>query len=139
MQLGGVSFHHHGELRMADAAKLADMLARDMLREKPVPSRADVTTCHACGRAMTYHGPNGDVSGRFCSDNCRELYDAGSFSAHDPTYHHKNNQRWYRLPIGPQGFLSSASAAARPSTATDCGAARPSVRAPIVLAVRWSS
>jgi predicted nucleic acid-binding Zn ribbon protein len=55
---------------------------------------------------MTYRGPAGDNSGRFCSANCRELYDAGGFSAHDPTYHHKkDNPRWYRLPLGKRGFL----------------------------------
>jgi hypothetical protein len=88
---------------MTDTAKLADAIARDLVRE--APKRPVALDCHACGRAMTYHGPNGDVSGRFCSDNCRELYDAGSFPAHDPTYHHKNNQRWYRLPPGSHGFL----------------------------------
>jgi hypothetical protein len=82
--------------------KLADAIARDLMREAP---RREAPACHACGRAMTYRGPAGDNSGRFCSDNCRELYDAAGFPAYDPTYAHKGNPRWYSLPVGKHGFL----------------------------------
>jgi hypothetical protein len=83
-------------------AKLADAIARDLVRE--APRRQESPACHACGRAMTYRAPAGDDSGRFCSDNCRELYDAG-LPAHDPTYANKTNPRWYSLPIGKHGFM----------------------------------
>jgi hypothetical protein len=61
------------------------------------------TTCHACGREYTYRKPVGDDNGRFCSVNCREVYDAGA-PAFDPDYANKSNPRWYSLSIGPQGF-----------------------------------
>ena len=81
---------------------LADAIARDLLRRQEAPPRPDILTCHACGRGLIYRGPDG--CRRFCSDRCREGYDAGH-PAHDPSHHHKDNQRWYNLPIGKHGFL----------------------------------
>jgi hypothetical protein len=97
---------------MADAGKLADMLARDMLREQPEPYRAEVTTCHLCGYSHTYHGPNGDVSGRFCSDRCRELYDSNRFPAFEP--YNRHDQRWYSLPVLPGGFQIDCGGCGKP-------------------------
>jgi hypothetical protein len=60
--------------------------------------------CFGCGASFVFRGHHGDNSGRFCSDRCRENYDAG-LPAYDPDYASKLNPRWYSLPIGKEGFL----------------------------------
>lgn len=42
---------------------------------------SEIIPCFACGRTFVYKEPKGEESGRFCSDNCRQAYDAGF-----PTY-----------------------------------------------------
>jgi hypothetical protein len=38
----------------------------------------EVIACFSCGRGMTYCGPRADgSSGRFCTDRCRDYFDAG--------------------------------------------------------------
>jgi hypothetical protein len=79
--------------------KLADALKADLLRRTPKKSTS-IEQCFSCGRSFTYRGPVGDNSGRFCSDRCREWYDAGN-PAYDSDYLSKTK---YSLPIGPKGF-----------------------------------
>lgn len=43
-----------------------------------------ITECFSCGRSMVYRGPKADgTSGRFCSEPCRQWFDAGN-PAHEP-------------------------------------------------------
>jgi predicted nucleic acid-binding Zn ribbon protein len=79
---------------------LAAEIARGLLAERP--KRAPTPECFACGRTYVPKPMGGDD--RFCSDRCREAYDAG-FPPYDPTYHLKSNPRWYSLPMGKHGFL----------------------------------
>ena len=83
-------------------ANLTKAIERDLLAERP--RAAPTPECFACSRACTPKPPTGDDSTRFCSDRCREAYDAGC-PPHDPRYHTKGNQLWYRLPLGREGFL----------------------------------
>jgi hypothetical protein len=39
---------------------------------------ADLGRCYSCGAGMVYHAFTDDKSGRFCSDHCREWFDAGN-------------------------------------------------------------
>src|SRR5262245_34529530 len=55
---------------------LAAALKADLLRQSTSTPSSSVE-CFLCGRSYTYKEPTGDDSGRFCSDKCREAYDAG--------------------------------------------------------------
>jgi hypothetical protein len=45
---------------------------------QPATTTSDVLTCFSCGRGFSYSGPRPDSgSGRFCSTNCRDYFDAG--------------------------------------------------------------
>jgi hypothetical protein len=57
------------------ANNLAAALMRD--RERPSKKPSSSIDCFLCERSFTYRAPQGDASGRFCSDKCREAYDAG--------------------------------------------------------------
>ena len=62
------------------AAALAERLLEDRARTSN-PEQAGDTPCFHCSKMFVYRGPNGDNSGRFCSDRCRAEYDhPGSFS-----------------------------------------------------------
>ena len=50
---------------------LAAVIEHDLLRDEKV-SRDYITKCCACGAGMIYSG------NRFCSDRCRDYYDAGN-------------------------------------------------------------
>jgi hypothetical protein len=52
------------------AEKLAAQLLAD--RQRKAPERADIGACFMCARGMIYRGS------RFCSDRCRDYYDAGA-------------------------------------------------------------
>jgi hypothetical protein len=54
---------------------LARAIERDLLAERP--RSAPTPECFACGRGYTPMPPSGDDSTRFCSDRCREAFDAG--------------------------------------------------------------
>jgi hypothetical protein len=62
-------------MRIENIATLADALKADILADRPFTSPSSVE-CFLCERSYIYKGPNGDDSGRFCSDKCRESYDA---------------------------------------------------------------
>jgi hypothetical protein len=49
---------------------VADVIRRDLLRTTDAPT-VDVTKCYSCGHSMLAR------RGRFCSDRCRDWYDAG--------------------------------------------------------------
>jgi hypothetical protein len=85
-------------------ATLAAALKADILSTDRPSTPSSSIDCFLCGRSYTYKGPNGDDSGRFCSDKCREAYDRG-LAAYDPGYALKDNPRWYNVPIGPKGFF----------------------------------
>jgi predicted nucleic acid-binding Zn ribbon protein len=65
-------------------AAIAAVIERDLLRDDARPS-IDITKCFSCGHSMTYRGL------RFCSDRCREWFDAGG-----PSY--EQQQEWVRKP-----------------------------------------
>jgi hypothetical protein len=58
-------------------ANLTKAIERDLLAERP--RAAPTPECFACSRACTPKPPTGDDSTRFCSDRCREVFDAGLF------------------------------------------------------------
>jgi hypothetical protein len=65
---------------MLDPTKLADKIKADLLTEAEDSTGLKLgsfTKCLLCRAGFVYRGPNGDNSGRFCSDRCRELYDSG--------------------------------------------------------------
>jgi hypothetical protein len=59
----------------------------------------DFNICFLCGGRFDYIGPNGDDSGRFCSDQCREAYDSGT-----PGYyqHHLRKKKQPDIPLQPE-------------------------------------
>jgi hypothetical protein len=59
-----------------DVATLAAALKADILCQSTSTPSSSVE-CFLCGRSYTYKALSGDDSGRFCSDKCREAYDAG--------------------------------------------------------------
>ena len=46
--------------------------------QERTPSSHNVIDCFSCGRSIIYKGPQGDDSGRFCHQRCREWFDAGN-------------------------------------------------------------
>jgi hypothetical protein len=77
-----------------------ETLARAILADRNRPQTdTSVMACFACGRSYAPKPPSGDDSTRFCSDNCRQAYDAG-FPAYEPL----NIDKFYSLPKGPKGF-----------------------------------
>jgi hypothetical protein len=54
------------------AERLAAAILADRARAADVPSRADTVQCFMCGYSMVYR------ANRFCSDRCRNFYDAGA-------------------------------------------------------------
>src|SRR5262245_21648069 len=90
-------------MKVISTKTLAGMIERDILSEPVARPTHNVMECFTCGRAFLYKDPDGDDSGRFCSDRCGEGYDAG-FPRFDPLQASKNNPRLYSLPIGPRGF-----------------------------------
>lgn len=60
-----------------DIDRLTRRLLDDRARQiaKPPPR---VAGCFLCGRSYSLQAPTGDNSTRFCSDKCREAYDAGA-------------------------------------------------------------
>jgi hypothetical protein len=79
-------------------ATLARVIEADLLAEKPA-AKDDAMSCHACGRPYMYRGPHGDASGRFCSDRCRDAYDAG-WPAYDPDIHEPDRRKSNWIPLG---------------------------------------
>jgi hypothetical protein len=77
---------------------LTRVIEADLLTEKPMV-RNDAVSCHACGRPYMYRGPLGDASGRFCSDRCRDAYDAG-WPAYDPDIHEPDRRKSNWIPLG---------------------------------------
>jgi hypothetical protein len=74
---------------------LAGAITRDILDGKTAQCRSGecafpncncskpIIPCLSCGARFVYKGPQGDGSGRFCSDRCREWCDAGNQRAED--------------------------------------------------------
>jgi hypothetical protein len=58
-------------------ATLAAALKADILRTDRPSTPSSSIDCFLCGRSFTYRGHKGDLSGLFCSDKCRDAYDAG--------------------------------------------------------------
>jgi hypothetical protein len=87
------------------ADKLAAALKADILRTDRPTAPTNITNCFACGGSYIYKGPNGENSGRFCSEKCREAYDDYGLPPYDPYYASRTSPRWYSLPIGPKGFF----------------------------------
>ena len=70
------------------AALLAD-------RNREVQERTDITKCFICGYSMVYRGS------RFCSDRCREWFDAGN----NPVDNYENySLTGWRVIAGPPGI-----------------------------------
>jgi hypothetical protein len=70
---------------------LAGQIERDLLRSDDAEPRDDITRCFMCGHGMMYRG------NRFCSDRCRDYYDAGN-----PGY----AQDWLRPKVDWYGIKS---------------------------------
>ena len=84
---------------------LVAALKADILRPStPTPSSS--TNCFLCGRSYGYGGPRGDASGRFCSDRCREGYDAGRQATEDLDPF--KITKWRVIAGGNPGYLPSA-------------------------------
>jgi hypothetical protein len=64
-------------------------------------TQSDIIDCFSCGRSMVYRGR------RFCSDHCREWFDAG-FTLFEPL-----DTRRYSLRLGKHGFLIDCSGCGR--------------------------
>jgi hypothetical protein len=56
---------------------LAAALKADILRPSTPPPTSASIDCFLCSRSFPYRGHKGDNNGRFCSDRCRQAYDAG--------------------------------------------------------------
>jgi hypothetical protein len=63
---------------------VAAAIERDLLRADVSPA-IDITRCFSCGHSMVYR------RSRFCSENCRDWFDAGN-----PSY--EQQQEWTRKP-----------------------------------------
>jgi hypothetical protein len=85
------------------ANNLAAALMRD--RERPSKKPSSSIDCFLCERSFTYRAPQGDASGRFCSDKCREAYDAGHRRA-EPADPYKDIS-WRVVTGGDPGYLPS--------------------------------
>jgi hypothetical protein len=64
-------------------AAIASVIERDLLRADDAKPRTDISKCFVCGYSMVYRGK------RFCSDRCRDFYDAGNAG---------QEQDWLRPP-----------------------------------------
>jgi hypothetical protein len=58
-------------------AAIASVIERDLLRDDDAKPRTDITKCFMCGYGMVYRGK------RFCSDRCRDFYDANASHEQD--------------------------------------------------------
>jgi len=90
-----------GSVNKTGKADRVQRLTAQLLADRQRSDRSEVSafnSCFLCRRSFSYHGPNGDDSGRFCSATCREAYDAGSRAV---TYHARN---YFTLRPGAHGF-----------------------------------
>jgi predicted nucleic acid-binding Zn ribbon protein len=79
---------------------IAAVIERDLLAE-PSTSSSRATTCFSCGRGMI---PKGELR-HFCSERCRDWFDAGNQSRDEQTT--KITYRWRDgrpMRQGPNGF-----------------------------------
>jgi hypothetical protein len=78
---------------------LAAAIEADLLRQDR--QRADITSCFQCGHGMMYRGS------RFCSDRCRDFYDAGNAGFAQDWRHLKANYGiiGWRVVAGPPGIV----------------------------------
>jgi hypothetical protein len=85
----------------------ADNLAAALMRDRKRPSKSPSSSidCFLCGHSFTYRAPQGDASGRFCSDKCREAYDAGHRRA-EPADPYKDIS-WRAVAGGNPRYLPS--------------------------------
>jgi hypothetical protein len=80
---------------------IAAVIKRALLREDN-KTAANITDCFSCGRGMMYRG------NRFCSDRCRDWYDAGNPGHGQDWLQAKIIYRWRDgapMQMGPHGFL----------------------------------
>jgi hypothetical protein len=83
---------------------LAAALKAEILRPS-IPTPSASTNCFLCRRSYVYRTPRGDDSGRFCSDRCRNNFDAGRrrAEAFDPF----EVTKWRIVAGGNPGYLPS--------------------------------
>ena len=76
---------------------LAAAIEADLLRQDR--QRADITSCFQCGYGMMYR------NSRFCSDRCRDFYDAGNAGFAQDWRQPKANYgiTGWRVVAGPPG------------------------------------
>jgi hypothetical protein len=105
-----------------DREKLANTIALQIVASTAEPEvekpehGADFDRCFSCGHGMVYSGPQGDDSGRFCSDHCRDWFDAGNrpwwenagFSPNTYTVPHLYSSRGWKVVAGPPGLEISS-------------------------------
>ena len=76
---------------------IAAVIERDLLRSDAIPSIRTVQ-CFSCGHGMTYRGS------RFCSDHCREWFDAG-IPAYQSTRTVYRDREGNEMRAGRAGFM----------------------------------
>jgi hypothetical protein len=78
---------------------LAAVIERDLLHNKRV-DRDDITKCCTCGAGMVYR------NNRFCSDRCRDYYDAGNPGLSQDWLRPKSNYGviGWKVVAGPPGL-----------------------------------
>ena len=78
---------------------LAAAIEADLLRQDR--QRADITSCFQCGHGMMYR------DSRFCSDRCRDFYDAGNAGFAQDLRQPKANYgiTGWRVVAGPPGVV----------------------------------
>jgi ribosomal protein L24E len=77
-----------GREEIVRQSDIAAAIERDLLRSDGQPS-IDIAKCFSCGYSMTYRGS------RFCSDRCREWFDAGN-----PSFEEQRSRVVYRWRDG---------------------------------------
>jgi hypothetical protein len=79
------------------AAITKDLLAEaaEPVAERPNELGASLDRCFSCGQGIVYRPSQDDASGRFCSDRCREWFDAG-------------NPPWFENPGFRPAFMGDA-------------------------------
>ena len=88
-------------------AKLAALIEEDRQKHAARP-KYEAPKCFSCGREFTHKGPQGDDSGRFCSSQCREAFDAGNRASEPPAVMvervNRVPLRAWKITAGPPGI-----------------------------------
>ena len=81
---------------------IANVIERDLLRADDGKPSTEVTKCFSCGYGLTYKGSP------FCSERCRDWYDAGNPGCDQDWLQRKASDAPYKVIAGPPGVAISA-------------------------------